>query len=149
MGRARLGYNRYARRPLSVLLLDEIEKASSEVFDILLSLLDEGRLTDRLGRVTSFRTSVVIMTSNLGSRQSTSVGFGDGQSVDYAAEVRRAFRPEFFNRLDAVVPFAPLDRAAIRSITEKELGDLRRARRVGTLWPAHSVDRPIARPSRA
>ena len=112
-------------RPLSVLLLDEIEKASSEVFDILLSLLDEGRLTDRLGRVTSFRTSVVIMTSNLGSRQSTAVGFGDGQSVDYATEVRRAFRPEFFNRLDAVVPFAPLDRAAIRSITEKELGDLR------------------------
>ncbi len=112
-------------RPLSVLLLDEIEKASTEVFDILLSLLDEGRLTDRLGRVTSFRTSVVIMTSNLGSRHSTSLGFGDGQSVDYATEVRRAFRPEFFNRLDAVVPFAPLDRASIRSITEKELGDLR------------------------
>ncbi len=112
-------------RPLSVLLLDEIEKASSEVFDILLSLLDEGRLTDRLGRVTSFRTSVIIMTSNLGSRRSTALGFGEGQSVDYATEVRRAFRPEFFNRLDAVVPFAPLDRAAIRSITEKELGDLR------------------------
>lgn len=113
-------------RPLSVLLLDEIEKASSEVFDILLSLLDEGRLTDRLGRVTSFRTSVIIMTSNLGSRQSTAVGFGEGQGVDYATEVRRAFRPEFFNRLDAVVPFAPLDREAIRSITEKELGDLRK-----------------------
>lgn len=112
-------------RPLSVLLLDEIEKASSEVFDILLSLLDEGRLTDRLGRVTSFRTTVIIMTSNLGSRQSTAVGFGEGHGVDYAAEVRRAFRPEFFNRLDAVVPFAPLDRAAIRSITEKELSDLR------------------------
>ena len=111
-------------RPLSVLLLDEIEKASSEVFDILLSLLDEGRLTDRLGRVTSFRTTVIVMTSNLGARSSTSLGFGDAHNVDYANEVRRAFRPEFFNRLDAVVPFAPLDRAAIRSITEKELKDL-------------------------
>lgn len=113
-------------RPLSVLLLDEIEKASSEVFDILLSLLDEGRLTDRLGRVTSFRTTVIVMTSNLGARSSTAVGFADSPSVDYTTEVRRAFRPEFFNRLDAIVPFAPLDRAAIRSITEKELSDLRR-----------------------
>ena len=113
-------------RPLSVLLLDEIEKASSEVFDILLSLLDEGRLTDRLGRVTSFRTTVIIMTSNLGSRSSTAVGFTDAHDIDYTTEVRRAFRPEFFNRLDAVVPFAPLDRAAIRSITEKELNDLRK-----------------------
>ncbi len=112
-------------RPLSVLLLDEIEKASSEVFDILLSILDEGRLTDRLGRVTSFRTTVVIMTSNLGSRSSTSLGFNDLTGVDYASEVRKAFRPEFFNRLDAVVPFAPLGREAIRSITEKELNDLR------------------------
>lgn len=113
-------------RPLSVLLLDEIEKASPEVFDILLSLLDEGRLTDRLGRVTSFRTTVIIMTSNLGARSSTAMGFSDAQPIDYTAEVRRAFRPEFFNRLDAVVPFAPLDRAAIRSITEKELNDLRK-----------------------
>lgn len=112
-------------RPLSVLLLDEIEKASSEVFDILLSLLDEGRLTDRLGRVTSFRTCVVIMTSNLGARLSTSFGFGEGQTIDYTSEVRKAFRPEFFNRLDAVVPFVPLDRSAIRKITEKELNDLR------------------------
>lgn len=112
-------------RPLSVLLLDEIEKASSEVFDILLSLLDEGRLTDRLGRVTSFRTTVIVMTSNLGARSSTAVGFADSQKIDYTSEVRRAFRPEFFNRLDAIVPFAPLDRAAIRSITEKELNDLR------------------------
>lgn len=112
-------------RPLSVLLLDEIEKASSEVFDILLSLLDEGRLTDRLGRITSFRTCVVIMTSNLGSRSSTAVGFGEGQAIDYTSEIRKAFRPEFFNRLDAVVPFEPLDRLSIRKITEKELNDLR------------------------
>ncbi len=68
-------------RPLSVLLLDEIEKASAEVFDILLSMLDEGRLTDRLGRVTSFRTTVIIMTSNLGSRHSMSVGFAMVQQL--------------------------------------------------------------------
>ncbi len=112
-------------RPLSVLLLDEIEKASLEVFDILLSVLDEGRLTDRLGRVTSFHNSVILMTSNIGARNSMSLGFGDDAGVDYTAEVRKAFRPEFFNRLDSVIAFAPLNRAAIREITEKELNDLR------------------------
>lgn len=111
-------------RPLSVLLLDEIEKASSEVFDIMLSMLDEGRLTDRLGRVTSFRNTVILMTSNLGARVSTSLGFGDDKGVDYRGEVRKAFRPEFFNRLDAVVAFSPLSQAVIRLITEKELRDL-------------------------
>ncbi|MCA9133446.1 MAG: ATP-dependent Clp protease ATP-binding subunit, partial [Planctomycetales bacterium] len=112
-------------RPLSVLLLDEVEKASTEVFDILLSVLDEGRLTDRLGRVTSFRNSVVIMTSNVGARSSTALGFGDDLGIDYAGEVRKAFRPEFFNRLDSVIAFLPLQKAVIRRISEKELGDLR------------------------
>ena len=65
------------------------------------------------------------MTSNLGSRSSTAVGFGEGQAIDYTSEIRKAFRPEFFNRLDAVVPFEPLDRLSIRKITEKELNDLR------------------------
>lgn len=113
-------------RPLSVLLLDEVEKASSEVFDILLSVLDEGRLTDRFGRVTSFRNSVILMTSNLGSRNSSSLGFADDTGVDYASEVRKAFRPEFFNRLDSVIAFTPLQQSVIREITEKELADLRR-----------------------
>lgn len=112
-------------RPLSVLLLDEIEKASIEVFDIMLSMLDEGRLTDRLGRVTSFRNSVIIMTSNVGARSSTSLGFSEESQIDYVSEVRRAFRPEFFNRLDNVIPFAPLSSDAIHRITIKELEDLR------------------------
>ncbi len=113
-------------RPLSVLLLDEVEKASVEVFDILLSVLDEGRLTDRLGRVTSFRNSVILMTSNLGARSSTSLGFSDDTRVDYVSEVRKAFRPEFFNRLDNVIAFSPLNQSDIRQITLKELNDLRR-----------------------
>lgn len=111
-------------KPLSVLLLDEIEKASPEVFDILLSVLDEGRLTDRFGKVTSFRNCVILLTSNIGARNSTSVGFTDDKSVDYASEVRRAFKPEFFNRLDSVVAFSPLTPEIIRKITVKELEDL-------------------------
>ncbi len=111
-------------KPLSLLLFDEIEKASPEVFDILLSLLDEGRLTDRTGKVTSFRNTVVIMTSNLGARQSTAIGFSDSDTTDYVSEVRRGFRPEFFNRLDHVVPFLPLNRAAIQSIARKELSEV-------------------------
>ena len=113
-------------RPLSVLLLDEIEKASVEVFDILLSLLDEGRLTDRLGRVTSFRNSVILMTSNIGARTSTSLGFNDESVVDYMAEVRKAFKPEFFNRLDRIIAFSPLSSLVVKQIVTKELSDLRR-----------------------
>ena len=112
-------------KPLSVLLLDEIEKASGEVFDILLSVLDEGRLTDRLGRVTSFRNTVILMTSNLGARVGSSLGFSDDNRIDYRSVVRKSFRPEFFNRLDAVIAFSPLSREVIFQITEKELRDLR------------------------
>lgn len=108
-------------KPLSVLLLDEIEKAGSEVFDILLSLLDEGRLTDRSGRTTSFRNTLVLMTSNLGVRPSTAVGFTQDAIPDYVSEVKKAFRPEFFNRLDHVIPFRPLSPEVIRLITAKEL----------------------------
>ncbi len=111
-------------RPLSVLLLDEIEKASGEVFDILLSVLDEGRLTDRLGRVTSFRNTVILMTSNLGARVGSSLGFNEDSRVDYRSVVRKAFRPEFFNRLDGLIAFSPLSLDVIHRITEKELRDL-------------------------
>ncbi|MEM7473618.1 MAG: AAA family ATPase [Planctomycetota bacterium] len=111
-------------RPLSVLLLDEIEKASPEVFDVLLSVLDEGRLTDRFGKVTSFQNSVILMTSNIGAQRSTAAGFGGEKSVDYLSEVRHAFKPEFFNRLDDVIAFSPLTSQAIREITEKELREL-------------------------
>lgn len=111
-------------RPLSVLLLDEIEKAGTEVFDILLSLLDEGRLTDRMGRTTSFRNSLVLMTSNLGGSVPATAGFGESTGPNYLSEVRRAFRPEFFNRLDQVITFRPLTPNMIEQITRKELRDL-------------------------
>jgi ATP-dependent Clp protease ATP-binding subunit ClpC len=115
------------RQPLSVVLFDEIEKASTDVFDVLLGLLDEGRLTDRFGRVTSFRCAIVIMTSNLGSDRQTSIGFGDHLEVSdnkYDKEIRDFFRPEFFNRLNEVVTFHPLDAAAVRQIAKRELSSL-------------------------
>ncbi len=112
------------RRPLSVLLFDEIEKASDEVFDILLSLLDEGRLTDRMGRTTSFRTTVVLMTSNLGGKSSMSIGFGENPTPDYGSAVKKSFRPEFYNRLDHIVPFNSLSPEVVRKITVKELGEI-------------------------
>jgi len=112
------------RQPLSVVLFDEIEKAAPDVFDVLLGLLDEGRLTDRFGRVTNFRCAIVIMTSNLGSQQQRSIGFDDRPDVSYDREVRRFFRPEFFNRLNGVVTFDPLDHDSARLIVERELAQL-------------------------
>lgn len=111
-------------RPLSVLLLDEIEKASSDVFDTLLSLLDEGRLTDPYGQTTSFRSAVIVMTSNVGVRRGAALGFGEGTGIDYASEVRKAFRPEFFNRIDHIVPFESLGHDVIRAIAGKEIAEL-------------------------
>lgn len=110
------------RQPLSVVLFDEIEKASPDVFDVLLGLLDEGRLTDRFGRVTSFRSAIVIMTSNLGANRQQAIGFDERQDVSYEREVKEFFRPEFFNRLNGVVVFDPLDRESARKITIRELG---------------------------
>jgi len=88
------------RQPFCVLLFDEIEKAAPEVFDILLGLLDEGRLTDRFGRVTNFRSAIVILTSNLGSSAIGTVGFLANEMPAYESEVGKFLRPEFFNRLD-------------------------------------------------
>lgn len=122
------------RQPFCVVLFDEIEKAAPEVFDVLLSLLDEGRVTDRFGRVTWFRSAIVILTSNLGAEASSGLGFGGGTGPDYAGEVARFFRPEFFNRLDEVIAFSPLSATDIENITRKELADL--ARREG-LAAAH------------
>ena len=104
-----------------MVLFDEIEKASPDVFDVLLGLLDEGRLTDRFGRVTSFRCAIVILTSNLGSERQQSIGFSDHHEVSYDRAIREFFRPEFFNRLNEVVTFHPLDSAAVRQIAEREL----------------------------
>lgn len=110
-------------QPFALVLLDEIEKASPHVFDALLSVLDEGRLTDRWGRTTIFRSAVIIMTSNLGTSSSETLGF-TSQSPAYEREVFSAFRPEFFNRIDSVVTFQPLSRETILAITRKELKDL-------------------------
>jgi ATP-dependent Clp protease ATP-binding subunit ClpB len=97
------------RRPYSVVLLDEIEKAHAEVFDVLLQILDDGRLTDGQGRTVDFRNTVIIMTSNL-------------RSVD---ALRELFRPEFLNRVDEIVEFEPLTREQIGDIVELQLGRLR------------------------
>ena len=108
-------------QPLHVLLFDEIEKASPEVFDILLSLLDEGRLTDKFGNLTSFRSTIVLMTSNLGAKQQSLSGFQGATAVDYSSAVSKSLRPEFVNRLDAIVPFSPLKPECILAMTRKEL----------------------------
>jgi ATP-dependent Clp protease ATP-binding subunit ClpC len=111
------------QKPFSVVLLDEIEKADPSVFDLLLTALDEGRLRDSRGRVTDFRSSLIVMTTNLGVRQGASLGFGaagDG-AADVLHEIRQFFRPEFFNRIDRVVGFAPLTRTAIEAIAVQEL----------------------------
>ena len=117
------------REPFSVLLFDEIEKAGADTFDFLLNLLDEGRLTDRVGRTSDFRNTLVVMTSNLGTSRIQSSGFGDGASdFDAASACRKAvldfFRPEFFNRIDELVVFHRLDRASCRQIAAMEISAL-------------------------
>ncbi|MEM7764448.1 MAG: ATP-dependent chaperone ClpB [Pseudomonadota bacterium] len=116
------------RRPYSVILLDEVEKAHPDVFNILLQVLDDGRLTDGQGRTVDFRNSVIIMTSNLGSQRIQN--FSDEDSYDdmkaaVMEVVGSHFRPEFINRVDDVVVFHSLDKSHIRSIVEIQLGDLR------------------------
>jgi ATP-dependent Clp protease ATP-binding subunit ClpC len=113
------------RQPFSVVLFDEIEKASPEVFDVLLGLLDEGRLTDDFGSETNFRSTIVLMTSNLGSSKTNAMGFNeDGPPGGHQAAVEKFFRPEFFNRLDGVVSFQSLTSDHVREIATKELCDL-------------------------
>jgi ATP-dependent Clp protease ATP-binding subunit ClpB len=97
------------RRPYSVILLDEVEKAHPEVFDVLLQVLDDGRLTDGQGRTVDFRNVILIMTSNLGSQHLVDPGL-DWEAKTEAVQnlVRQAFKPEFVNRLDDIVVFSPL-----------------------------------------
>ena len=109
------------RRPYCVILLDEIEKAHADVFNILLQLLDDGRLTDNQGRTVDFRNTVVIMTSNLGSELFDQMGYGDKQIEAVQAVLRRHFRPEFLNRIDDIVVFHPLTREHIRKIVDVQL----------------------------
>jgi len=119
------------QNPFAVILLDEIEKASPEVFDLFLSLFDEGRLTDRFGRTTYFCNAVIVLTSNLGAVRGPAIGFHPSDRVDFEKAVRAYFRPEFYNRLDAVVSFNPLGPEAIREIAEQALKQL--AQRQGLL----------------
>jgi ATP-dependent Clp protease ATP-binding subunit ClpC len=118
------------RKPYSVLLLDEIEKAHPDVFNILLQILEDGRLTDAQGRTVDFRHAIVIMTSNLGASEiskNTGIGFtvGDETGLTYddmrgrvMGELKKAFRPEFLNRIDEVIVFHKLTREEIRTIVD-------------------------------
>ena len=132
------------RRPYSVVLLDEIEKAHPDVFNLLLQVMDEGRLTDSLGRRIDFKNTLIIMTSNIGTRQLKDFGAGVGFNIrsdekekDYSQGVlqkalNKAFAPEFLNRIDDIVMFDPLDRDAIFKIIEIELrGFLGRMSKLG------------------
>ena len=113
------------RRPYSVILFDEIEKAHPDVFNTLLQLLDDGRLTDGQGRTVDFRNTVVIMTSNVGSQH-----LHDWTNLEakdrVMEELRRSFRPEFLNRIDDIVIFHPLGRNEIDTIVDVQLGRLRK-----------------------
>ena len=113
------------RRPYSVVLLDEVEKAHPEVFDILLQVLDDGRLTDGQGRTVDFRNVILILTSNTGSQFliDTSMPFAERKQLALDL-VRQQFRPEFLNRLDAMVTFEPLDHAVLTRVADIQIQQL-------------------------
>ncbi|WP_213875344.1 ATP-dependent chaperone ClpB [Pseudomonas sp. dw_358] len=114
------------RKPYSVVLLDEVEKAHPDVFNVLLQVLEDGRLTDSHGRTVDFRNTVIVMTSNLGSaRIQELVGDREAQRAAVMDAVGSHFRPEFVNRIDEVVIFEPLARDQIAGITQIQLGRLR------------------------
>jgi ATP-dependent Clp protease ATP-binding subunit ClpB len=121
------------RRPYSVVLLDEVEKAHPDVFNVLLQVLDDGRLTDGQGRTVDFRNTVIIMTSNLGSQVIQEMAPGAQSDVGYQAMkgavmeiVGAHFRPEFLNRIDEIVVFHPLAKDQIRKIVDIQIGILRK-----------------------
>ncbi|MBN8455151.1 AAA family ATPase, partial [Accumulibacter sp.] len=116
------------RKPYSVILLDEVEKAHADVFNVLLQVLDDGRMTDGHGRTVDFKNTVVVMTSNLGSQMIQQMAGDDYQLIKLAVmgEVKTYFRPEFINRIDEVVVFHALDEQHIRSIAKIQLGYLER-----------------------
>ncbi|MBK7709499.1 MAG: ATP-dependent chaperone ClpB [Acidobacteria bacterium] len=115
------------RRPYSVVLFDEIEKAHPDVFNVLLQILDDGRLTDSKGRVVDFKNTVLIMTSNLGSREIQNAGMVDTPLKEIVFDVlRSAFKPEFLNRIDDIVVFTQLSRDEIAQIIDVQLEKLRR-----------------------
>ena len=120
------------RKPYSVVLFDEIEKAHPEVFNMLLQILDDGRLTDSHGKVVSFKNTIIILTSNIGSEKfnktNVSLGFNDAKIEDKNAlmmiELKKYFKPELINRIDNIVVFNKLSPAVLKEIAKKMLGDL-------------------------
>ncbi len=136
------GYNYYSdglltsairRMPFTVLLFDEIEKADKTFLDLLLQILDDGRLTDGRGRLSDFCSTIIIMTSNIGadtlSGNRISIG-NDSNAMrvhnHFESAVRKAFRPELFNRIDQIISFAPLDKTTVRSIVDREIEKVRK-----------------------
>ena len=114
------------RHPYSIVLLDEIEKAHSDVFNILLQVLDDGRLTDSQGNTVSFENTIIIMTSNAGSNQNmNSIGFGTSSYVKTKVydSLKETFRPEFLNRVDEIVIFEALNNEELTKIVELMLAD--------------------------
>ena len=127
---------RVRRRPYCVVLFDEVEKAHPDVMNLLLQILEEGRLTDSLGRQVDFRNTIIIMTSNLGAdliRKSTEVGFGAAEGMlDYKkmqekieGAVKKHFKPEFINRLDGLVIFKTLGKDALLHVVDLEIEKLK------------------------
>jgi ATP-dependent Clp protease ATP-binding subunit ClpB len=114
------------RRPYSVVLLDEIEKAHPDIFNVLLQILEDGRLTDGKGRTVDFRNTVVIMTSNVGSTAIFELAAKDPKKArdEALAALRELFRPEFLNRIDDIVMFRPLGKEQIERIIELQLVSL-------------------------
>jgi len=117
------------RRPYSVILFDEVEKAHADVWNVLLQVLDDGRLTDGQGRTVDFKNTLIVLTSNLGSSHLAALKDGEPTETvreQVMEEVRRAFRPEFLNRLDEILLFSRLSRANMTNIVEIQLNRLRK-----------------------
>ncbi len=112
------------RRPYSVILFDEVEKAHPDVFNVLLQLLDDGRLTDSQGRIVDFKNTIIIMTSNIGSSIIQSADLIENVKEDIMKQIKQFFRPEFINRIDEIILFKRLDKSCIRQIIELQLADL-------------------------
>lgn len=143
---------RVRRRPYSIILLDEIEKAHNDVFNLLLQVMDEGRLTDSNGDTVDFKNTVIIMTSNTGSRQlkefGRGIGYGASTSNDSVHATRviqkaleKQFAPEFLNRIDEIITFTPLDKEAIGQIAKIEIDAL--VTRVATMGITLHIDQKI------
>ena len=119
------------RKPYSVILFDEVEKAHPDVFNVLLQVLDDGRITDSQGRLVDFKNTIIILTSNLGSQYLLDGITADGNISDEAKEqveqlLRRSFRPEFLNRLDEIVFYKPLTKDNIGKIIDLQIAALNR-----------------------